>query len=182
MGIADELQKLQQLRHNGTLTDQEFAQAKSQLLANPPVESPQLTPFIEDQLKAVRHQNELTRIDREWEIERRQFQMQGRYGRVFTPTIGMGIATAVFGGIFGAFWTVIAFTITNASTSMLPGMGPGIGLFGIIGTVFPLIGVVFTVGAIGRGIYCVIQAQRYNEAYSAYKERHIRVAAGQDSA
>ena len=174
MGIADELQKLEQLRSSGALTDGEFAQAKTLLLTNPPTsENSQVSPFIEDQLSEVRYQNELARIDREWDIERRQFQIMNRYGRTFIPTVGMGITTAVVGGIFGAFWTAIALVITNASTSMLSDGGP----FALIGAIFPLIGVVFTLAAVGRGVYCCLLAQQYNEAYAAYQERH-RLAEG----
>jgi len=40
MGLADELRKLQVLRDAGTLSDEEFAQAKASLLKNPPAERP----------------------------------------------------------------------------------------------------------------------------------------------
>jgi hypothetical protein len=36
MGLADELRKLQELRDAGTLSDEEFAQAKAAMLRNPP--------------------------------------------------------------------------------------------------------------------------------------------------
>ena len=39
MSLADEIERLQQLRNSGTLTDDEFAQAKAALLSN---DSPQL--------------------------------------------------------------------------------------------------------------------------------------------
>jgi hypothetical protein len=175
MGIADDLQKLEQLRSSGALTDGEFTQAKTLLLSNPPVAAnPQVSPFIENQLKQVKYQNELARIDREWEIERRQYQIVNRYGKSFIPTFGMGIATAVVGGIFGVFWTAIALTITNASEALTPGVGK----FGLFGIIFPLIGVIFTLAAIGRGIYCCILAQQYNEAYAAYQDKH-RLAEGE---
>jgi hypothetical protein len=38
MGLADELRKLQDLREAGTLSEEEFAQAKAALLAHPPPE------------------------------------------------------------------------------------------------------------------------------------------------
>jgi hypothetical protein len=37
VSLADELRKLQELRESGTLTEDEFAQAKAALLKNPPV-------------------------------------------------------------------------------------------------------------------------------------------------
>lgn len=177
MGIADDLLKLDQLRSSGALTDSEFAQAKSLLLTNPPA-NPQVAPLLENELAEVKHQNELARIDREWEIERRQFLIVNRYGKSFIPTVGMGIATAIVGGIFGLFWTAIALTITNAS----PAMTPGNGTFGIVGIVFPLLGFLFTLAAVGRGVYCCIRAQQYNEAFSTYLERHGQAVVERESA
>ncbi len=176
MGITDELQKLVQLRTSGTLTDAEFAQAKAVLLSNPQASaSTDESTFLTEQLLVLRRQNELAQIDREWEIERRQFQMLGRYGRTFTPTIGMGIATAIVGGIFGIFWTVFAFTITNASDkfSIEPDG------FAIVRTIFPILGVLVTCLSIGRGIYCCVLAHGYNEAYRAYQAKRLKASHNQ---
>ena len=173
MGIADELQKLSELLKNGTLTNEEFAQAKIRLLAEPATKpTVEVSEFLEDQLTEVRYQNELARIDREWEIERRQYQVVGRFGRSFTPTIGTGIATAVVGGIFGLFWTVTAYTIISMSRS-LPMFDES---YSVIGTIFPLIGILFTVTAIWRGIYFCVLSQNYNVAYEAYKQRHLKAS------
>ena len=174
MGIADELQKLEQLRRSGTLTDAEFVQAKAVLLTNPPVPTNvQIGSILEDQLAEVRYHNELARIDREWEIQRRQFQMVGRYGRVYTPTFGLGLATAVGGGFFGAFWTVMAFAIT----SVFPDDRP----FGIIKLIFPFFGIIFTATAIGLGLYNCVRAQLYKEAFRAYQEKHRQTVSANES-
>ena len=100
--MADELQKLEDLRRGGTLSDAEFQQAKATLLsgAAAPAEQP-LGRHLSDQLAEVRYQNELTRIDREWEIARQQYLVADRYGHRHVPTVGMGIGTAVIGGSSG---------------------------------------------------------------------------------
>lgn len=168
MGIADELMKLEQLRSSGALTDSEFAQAKTLLLTNPPVAvNSQASQVADSNFAEIRAQNELARIDREWETERRQFLIMNRYGRSFVPTLGRGVMTAVVGGIFGIFWTAIALSITNAS----PTMAPGSGALSLVGILFPLAGVLFTLFAVGRGVYCAILAQQYTEAFAAYQEK-----------
>lgn len=168
MGLADELQKLEQLHRSGSLSDEEFAKAKAALLANPSTPADQhVSQHLSDQLAEVRYQNELTRIDREWQIEQQQYLVGDRYGRRQIPTAGMGIGTAVVGGVFGLIWTVMAVSIT--------GSGPDFGPFAISKVVFPLFGVVFIAAAIGWGMYCHARAQKYEEALRAYQARRSKV-------
>jgi hypothetical protein len=75
----------------------------------------------------------------------------------------MGIGGAVVGGVFGVFWTIMAFAITGSA----PDEGP----FTIAKVIFPLLGVLFTGAAIGYGIYCYSRAQRYQQAFQAYQAR-----------
>lgn len=164
MSIADELQKLEELRRTGALSDQEFAQAKAALLAGaagPPPEP--LGQHLAEQMAEVRHQNELARIDREWEMERQQYLITDRYGARQVPTPGMGIGIAIVGGVFGLLWTVMAFAITGGA----PDFGP----FGVAHVVFPLLGVVFIGAAVGFGVYCYSRAQKYQRAFAAYQAR-----------
>ena len=175
MGIADELQKLEQLRLSGSLTDEEFGRAKTQLLAAPPTPTNvEVSSFLENQMAEIRYQNELARIDREWEIERQKFQMVGRSGRVFIPTIGTGIATAFVGGFVGVFLIMVAITTIAAAASF----GFDSGLFSIMTIVLPLIGAFIIIWAIGRGFYCCILAQNYNAAFNAYKRRRENTSSG----
>jgi hypothetical protein len=169
MGLADELQKLEDLRRRGTLSDAEFAQAKAALLAGgaAPGEHP-LGEYLSDQLAEIRYQNELARLDREWEIERQQYLVVDRYGRRHVPTAGMGIGSAVVGGVFGVIWTVMAVAITSEA----PDFGP----FAIAQVIFPLFGMVFIVAAVGWGVHCYSRAQKYDAAFRAYRARRRQVA------
>jgi hypothetical protein len=168
MGLADELQKLEQLHRSGSLTDAEFSQAKAALLANPSAPADEtLGQHLSDQLAEVRHQNELARHDREWEIEKQQYLVAGRYGRRYVPTAGMGIGTAVAGGVFGLIWTVMAIAITSRAPDVMP--------FAISKVVFPLFGVVFIAAAIGWGFYCFSRAKKYEQAFRAYQSRRDNV-------
>jgi hypothetical protein len=161
MSLADELQKLEDLRRSGALSNVEFAQAKAALLAGTTA-APENQPLAK-QLAEVRLQNELAQIEREWDIERQKYLIQNRYGARIVPTSGMGIGMAVIGGIFGLFWTVMAVAIT--------GSAPDIGPFWIAKIIFPLFGVLFICGAVGFGIYAHTRAQAYQRAFEEYQAR-----------
>jgi hypothetical protein len=168
MSIADELTKLEDLRRNGTLSEAEFAKAKELLLNSPP--PPPQEPLVQhlaQQQAEIKHQNELARIDREWEMQKQQYYVTTRYGVRQLPTTGMGIGIAVVGGVFGVFWTIMAFAITSGA----PNAGP----FAIVKIIFPLFGVLFTGAAIVFGIVCNIRAKKYQEAYEAYQRRRQQV-------
>jgi hypothetical protein len=168
MSLVDELAKLEQLHRSGALSDSEFTTAKAALLSGATAGTEQgLGGHLADQLAEVRYQNELAQIDREWEIERQQYMIRSRYGIEQVPTAGMGIGIAVVGGVFGVFWTIMAFSITSAA--------PDVGPFSIAKVIFPLFGVLFTGAAIGFGIYACSKAQKYQEALEAYKGRRARV-------
>jgi hypothetical protein len=169
MGLADEIQQLADLRHQGTLTDAEFEQAKAALLAGltSPAQQP-LGDHLSEQMSEVRHENKLARIDREWEIDRRQYLITDKHGHQLVPTSLMGIGSAVLGGIFGVIWTSIAISITSGA----PDFGP----FAIAKVAFPLFGVVFTVFAIGWGLRCHSRAQQYDAAFRAYQARRNELA------
>jgi hypothetical protein len=168
MSIADELSKLEELHRNGTLNEAEFAKAKAMLLNSPaPSTQEPLVQHLAQQQAEIHHQNELARIDREWEMQRQQYYVTTRYGIRQLPTTGMGTGTAIIGGAFGVFWTIMAIAITGGA----PNDGP----FVIAKVVFPLFGILFTGGAIVFGINCNAKAKKYQEAYEAYQRRRQQV-------
>jgi len=156
MNLSDEIQKLQELHDAGALTDEEFARAKSVVLASalPDAAAIGSTPVLED----IRHQNEVARLDREWELEREQYMVTGRYGSRHLPSEGGSILGAVLLGGFGIFWT-----ITAAS-----GGAP---------VFFVLFGVVFIAMAVGMGISGATKAAGYREARKKYQQRRARLLA-----
>lgn len=166
MSLADELHKLEALRRAGALTDAEFAQAKALLLSGQPAPGQHLT----DQLAEMQYQNDLARIDRDWANERESYYVTGRYGQRNLPSAGAGIATAVIGGGFGAFWTFTAYSMSQAGPRIGNGISPG--------DFMPLFGVMLTLAAIGYGIYLYSRAHAYEQALAAYHARRARVELG----
>jgi len=172
MGLVDELQRLEELYRNGTLNDDEFTLAKAKLLSGQNASSnAPVAQHLADQLSEVRYQNELARIDREWEIEKEQYMITGQYGRRRIPTEAMGIGTAVGGGIFGFLWLIMAVSMTSNA--------PDFGGFGVAKVIFPLFGVAFIIGAIGYGIHVYNKALKYNEAFAAFQARRAAVTPDQ---
>lgn len=167
MSLADELKKLEELRWNGTLTEAEFAQAKAALLAKlaePPVDTvSEDQAKLSAQLAEVQYQNELERLDREWELEREKYYVIGKHGHRYIPTVGQSIGGAVVIGVFGVFWTVMAVSITSGA----PDFGP----FAIAKIFFPLFGIVFTSVGVYLGITASKKARDYEAALAAYHRR-----------
>jgi hypothetical protein len=167
MTLADELKKLEELRWNGTLSDAEFAQAKAALLAKLE-QSAEGAAGLGEQLAEIRYQNELARLDREWESEKEKYVLTGRHGVRYLPSIGMGWYTAGVGGIVSVCWVILAVGITSAM--------PDSGDFGVVRILFPLIGGLLPLGAVAFGLYIVRRAGAYNRALAAYKARRAALA------
>ena len=165
MSLADDLTKLEELRRTGALSDAEFAQAKAKLLAgaSPPADSA-VVEKLGAQLAETRYQNELARIDREWQIECEGYMITGKYGRRYIPTVGMGLVVAVISGFCGVFMVFMSLKIKNRFLHE-DGMS----------TVAPLIGVAIAIGAVAYGIYVINKAQAYNRAFAAYQKRRAAV-------
>lgn len=172
MSLADDIAKLEDLRRTGALTDAEFAQAKAKLLAGETAPAnDSVVEKLGEQLAETRYQNELARIDREWQMEREKYMATAKHGRRYIPTTHMGLATAIFGGIIGAIWTIMAITMTSAMAEhRFADNG-----FEVVRVLMPLIGVAVTIGAIAYGIHLVMKAEAHNKAFAAYQKRRAAV-------
>lgn len=168
MSLADDLTKLEELRRTGALTETEFAQAKAKLLAGETAPAGDaIADKLGEQLAEVRYQNELQRIDREWATEREKYMITGRYGRRHIPTAGESLVGGIVIGVFGAFWTIMAFSITSGA----PDEGP----FALAKVFFPLFGIAFTCFGVYMGFHAYGKAEAYNKAFAAYQARRAAV-------
>ena len=75
MSESDDIRKLQELRDRGLLTESDVWQ--------------------------IRLQNELERLDREWETERKWYLLRGRRGSLHVPTKGWIVLPLLFFGLQG---------------------------------------------------------------------------------
>jgi len=174
MNLVDELAKLEELRVRGALSDAEFTEAKAAILRQEPAgaESP-LGEQLAQQLADLKHQNELAQLDRQWEIERQQYLVRGRFGAMFVPTTFLGTGVMVMGGAWGVIWTIAAVIITS--------LAPIDGGFVIFKIVFPVFGVLFTVAAIAYGMHITSRATKYSQSFAAYKTRRAQLNPAPDT-
>jgi hypothetical protein len=165
MNIADELRKLEELHRSGALTDEEFAAAKARVLAGEPgTAGPAGGDAVQGQLDELRLQNEVARLDREWELERPRYLIAGRYGYRYVPNRAMSLLGGVVIVGVGILWTAMA-------SSMVGGFG-GVLFF------FPLFGVLFILAGIGASVYSYSRAAQYEQAYANYQRRRAQLLAG----
>jgi hypothetical protein len=162
MSLADEIKKLEELHRSGALTNEEFVKAKVAIIEATAGDT--TTGNFAAQLGEIRHQAELSRIDREWEIEKEQYKITGGYGARYLPTKGMGFAFIGFGGGSGAFLIVMTFLLFE---EMRGEHGPPLGLMAFI----VLVGIVVTAGAIWYGIHVIRKSEAYSKGLAAYRAR-----------
>jgi hypothetical protein len=93
--------------------------------------------------------------------------VRGKYGSAHLPSSTGGIAAAIIVGVFGAFWTYMAFSTTSQAPNVEP--------FNIVKIVFPLFGVVFTLGGIGMGFYQHQKAGEYQAALQNYQTKRGQI-------
>jgi DNA-directed RNA polymerase subunit RPC12/RpoP len=109
----------------------------------------QKTDAIAAQLEEITRQNEVERIDREWEQEREQYLTHHKDGTRSEPNAIGGLVMAVIAVGFGIFWMFTASKIA----------GP-MGLFGLV--------------FIGFGFYALVANTKSAEGYARAKERYRR--------
>jgi Short C-terminal domain len=157
MNLVEELQKLEQLYQNGSLSADEFAAAKQALLKND----------TRQDLNQLNREVQLSRLDREWELEQQRYMVIGRYGRQHLPTVGGGVALIVMIGLFGTFWTVTTYSMT----SLTPSFG---GQFDIV-RLFPVFGVLFTLYGVWSGFDQISKARALETARETYFQKRRQI-------
>ena len=114
-------------------------------------------------LKVIELQNEIERLDREWDGERQQYFVRGRNGRVSKPSV----LSAIFGAIlivpFGLFFAV------SSSKQGLP-------------FVFPLFGIGFVVAGIFSIGSAFWKSGQLGQSESAYQNRRAELLRQLDKA
>ena len=146
MSISDEIQKLDQLRRDGTLSSEEFELAKRQVLGGTHDAADS------DQLEDIKLQNEVAQLDREWELAREDYLVSGRYGARHFPSKVNSVLGAVAMVAFGIFWSSLVASI------------PAPGFVSLVGYGIILFAVYF-------GISRFMKAHRYEEDQARYKRR-----------
>lgn len=133
---------------------------------------------LQRQNEVNRLENQLNRLDFEWEKEKEQYMITRRYGygrdgygygERYLPTKGGAVGGGIGLTAFGILWTIIAFAITSGFSSG-PFEDSG-SPFGIVSVVFPLFGVVFIFMGIVSSVMAYNKAEKYEQARRRYENR-----------
>ena len=116
----------------------------------------QRTKEIAEDVDVIRRQNEVERLDREWQLRREELLVRTKNGGAHKPTVAGGVIGAVIAVAFGIFWMTI--TSQQGAPAFLP----------IIGGVVILIG-------LGTGISTIAKASRYDEEQRRYETERARL-------
>ena len=118
----------------------------------------QTTSQLASNLKVIELQNEIERLDREWDRDREGMLVRGKHGSVSEPSAAGALVGGVIAVIFGIFW------VAMAAGSGAPGL-------------FPLFGLVF----IGVAVFSIIsgtsKADRFQRSRSSYETRRAELLA-----
>jgi hypothetical protein len=154
MSLSEELKELEKLYRAGTLTDDEYQLAKRRVLEESPVGD------TAAQLEAIKVQNELAQLDRDWETEKESYLLMGRYGVKYIPRRGSGLSEGIVITIMGATWTACAVPMALRGNS------------GAIVAVLPFVGgVVLLLFGISLCKTTYNMAGVYQQAYERYQSR-----------
>ncbi len=106
-------------------------------------------------LRVIELQNDLERLDREWDRAREGFMVRGEHGHVRLPSA----ARSVFGGLVGAFMGIMLLILFSRH---------GLGLIGIVG-------LVIIVAAAAGAFVGLSKVEAYRSAEAAYQGKRIRM-------
>ena len=156
MNILEELERLQELYRNGTLTEEEFRQAKAAILGKAAEGQPtENTQAVHQQSEEVQKQNAILKIDKDWLEECTQHIYD--YGKVREPQEWHWRFTLAFGIIFGICMFVLAVSVGGWTAE-------GVGVGGVLALI------VIAIFA-GCSAWYYSKYDRYKKAYAAYQER-----------
>ncbi len=110
------------------------------------------TERMAENLRVIELQNELARMDREWEQERETFMVEGKHGKRSLPSKDASAMSLVVGVIAGLILLGISLSSGNSS------------VFGFVGLLVAVLSIVQTIKGLS-------QASEYDRALSMFEER-----------
>jgi LSD1 subclass zinc finger protein len=119
----------------------------------------QKTDAIAAQLEEITRQNEVERIDREWEQEREKYLTRHKDGSMTEPHAASGIFMSVVVCGFGIFWMVIAAQVNG---------------------VMALFGVFFIGMAVYASVRNIRMADEYAKAQARYSRRRAKALSSEE--
>jgi hypothetical protein len=110
------------------------------------------TATMAEDLGAIRREQELERLDREWELRRQSLLVRGKHGSTSEPSTFGGIFVIAFGLIAGIAWMAFAASMHGSGA-------------------FPLFGLLFIGAAVASGVTMLSKASRLDSERREYEIR-----------
>lgn len=113
-------------------------------------------------LKTIEIQNEIERLDREWDMWRQSNLPRGKSGQIQEPS---PVATGIFGTVAAGFvivWIVVAYSLTSR-------------VGGVVSFVFPLFGLFVLAGLIYNVVNGMTAGSGYGDARKIYESKRTRL-------
>jgi hypothetical protein len=133
-----------------------YCQARLEVVHDPSVTHTRLMEKLEkntermaDNLRVIELQNELARMDREWDLRRESFMVTGKHGHRSLPSTTGSAVGGVFAAVFGVIWI-------GAAASM--------------GAPFPF--VLFGLAFVGFAIFNAVNGATKASAHEAAEAQH----------
>jgi len=125
MSITDEFSKLQDLNESGALTDAEFAEAKAKVLVDGTESVPEASDSgaLHREVEQLKIQNEMIRLDQDWEKQRDNLMLVGKGGgRTIPSRERSGMATIII-SIMGLLTLGLSAAVPHAGLLSFCGIG-----------------------------------------------------------
>jgi len=130
---------------------------------------------VADSTEQIRIEQELARLDRDWQLGRERFMVRGKDGELNVPVKAGVLTGGVIVIVFGIFWTVMASGIAAAA-------GFGIGAAGggplrLLPGFFPCFGVLFVIFGIVNVVTGYRKAVEFEQSQQQYHKERCRLLA-----
>jgi hypothetical protein len=122
------------------------------------------TSALSQDLETIKIQNEIERLDREWQMEREQLCDRSKTGQLAEPSEAAAGCLAAFQVVFGLFWFGIWLAAGQLMDSSFPVF---VSLFGLL----------ISALAVATFLSGTQKARRYGSARSAYESRRSQLVA-----
>jgi hypothetical protein len=146
----------------------------------------QNTATMAQDLQVIRHESEVERLDREWQLRQAELLVRDKHGSASPPSAAGGILSAVFMAIIGIVVLIGGFSFSsnspktisvpgNPPITIYPEHSPSPDIPQPFACIIPLVGVGLLVGAVIMGIHTTSAAGRYEEEYRKYLTRRAEL-------
>jgi hypothetical protein len=111
---------------------------------------------LEDEVRTLRLQNEIRDLDEAWRVHREGLLIRHKDGRAIEPSAAGGIIGGLIGFVGAVIWIFLAVSMQAPA-------------------IFPLIGIVFILMAVGSAVFHASRGNQFKEAEAHYQRERRKL-------